>query len=240
MRILTWNIRSGGAIDFNNPQIENIHNILRVIDSLQADIIVLQEFQFKYYEIMVQDGLEKMGYEWTVCKEDKEKDSRYRVLIGTKYSFDECEYPNSIRKYSRRNWNEIILRDKKMAILGVDVPLAETKDKHGRKIDNRKEKQQFLEALKAKFEEYANYDYPAIILGDFNLHEKAEYKEYLQIYEQHLTEVTTEASTCGKYKFDYIFVNSKMLDLIDKTKEFKPHYTAYSDHKYLYLDVDEL
>lgn len=248
MRILTWNIQNSGVIDFKNPQRENIKNILCQIEELQADVVALQEFQYEYYDEIVKNGLEKMDYTYTVYSDNKEKNLRNRVLIAvkSKYSFYPCEYPKDIRKYSRRNWNEIIIQDKKIqdkkiAILSIDVPLAETTDMHGEKKDNRTEKKQFLEALKVKFEEYSNYDIPAMILGDFNLHEKAVYKEYLAIFNTYLSEITTETATCQNYKFDYIFVNSKMKKIIvDESRSIEPHHTDFSDHKYLYVDINEI
>ena len=239
MRILTWNIQNSGTIDFDNPHIENIRNILREIETINADIVVIQEFQYEYYNSIVRDGLERMNYKCRVCEDDREKTLRNRVLIALKYSFDDCGYPLNIWKYSRRNWNEIMVREPKMAVLGIDVPLAETTDRYGKKKNNRIEKKQFLDALKDKFIEYSKFDFPAIILGDFNLHEEAVYKEYLQMFNLYLKEVTTEDSTWGRYKLDYIFVNSAMLDLIEDSEVFKPHCTSYSDHKYLYIDVIE-
>lgn len=237
MRILTWNIQNSGTVDFNNPCIKNISNILQEIETLNADIVVIQEFQYKYYDIIVSDGLEKMNYMCRICEDDKEKDLRNRVLIALKYSYDECDYPKTISKYSRRNWNELTVREPRMAVLGIDVPLAETTDMYGRKKDNRTEKERFLDALKEKFIEYSKCDFPAIILGDFNLHEEAVFKEYLQIFNLYLKEVTTKDSTWGRYKIDYIFANSALLDLIDDSKNFKPCSTLYSDHKYLYIDT---
>ena len=147
MRILTWNIQNSGTVNFNNPCIENISNILQEIEILNADIVVIQEFQYEYYDIIVRDGLEKMNYMCKVCEDDKEKTLRNRVLIASKYSFDECGYPKTISKYSRRNWNELIVREPKMVILGIDVPFAETTDMYGRKKNNRMEKKLFLKSI---------------------------------------------------------------------------------------------
>lgn len=241
MRILTWNIQNCGTVNFNQPQRENIKSILCEIEKLQADIVVLQEFQFEYYSEIVEKGLNQFGYVCTVCNDNTDRTLRNRVLIAvkSKYSFSDCEYPKDIRKYSRRNWREIIIQNSNIAVFGVDVPIAQTTDMYGRKKDNRAEKKQFLEALKSKFTEYANYDYPAIILGDFNLHENAVFKEYLPLFNDILFEVTAKEPTWENYKIDYIFVNSKMKELIDDSRIFKPHDTDYSDHKYLYVDIKE-
>ena len=124
--------------------------------------------------------------------------------------------------YSRRNWREIIIGGK-IVVLGVDVPLAETTNMDGRKRYNRKEKKVFLEEMKTKFQEYSKYDIPAVILGDFNLHEEAEFKEYLSWFNEELDEITTKEPTWSNhkldYKLDYIYVNSPMKKLIDELKE---------------------
>lgn len=236
MRIMTWNIQDGGTASFKNPQIGNIQNILNVISDTNADVVVLQEFESEYAEYVVKNGLEKMSYTCTVCNDNEEATLRKRVLIASRLPFEECETPKSISPYSRRNWREIFIPSRKMKVLGIHVPLAET-TVYGRKIDNRPEKKSFLEALKQKFIEYGKYEFPAVILGDFNLHENAVYKEYLTIFSQHLTEVTTKEATWGKNKFDYIYVNNKLLSLTDKSAQNKPHSTAFSDHKYLYIDI---
>ena len=31
MKFLTWNIKDGGVLDFNNPKVDNIDNILNII-----------------------------------------------------------------------------------------------------------------------------------------------------------------------------------------------------------------
>ena len=241
MRILTWNIQNSGTIEFNNPQKENIANILSEVEKIKADVVVFQEFQLEYGSELVENGLKRMDYECTVCTDEQDKTLRNRVLIAvkSKYLFDDCEYPPKIRKYSRRNWREIFIKNKNIVILGVDVPLAETSASDGRKRDNRKEKKEFLEAMKVKFEEYSKYNIPALVIGDFNLHEYAVFKEYLSIFDDLLTNVTTKEPTWGKYKLDYIYVNSEMKKLIHKSKAFSPYETVYSDHKYLYVDIED-
>lgn len=37
--------------------------------------------------------------------------------------------------------------------------------------------------MKVKFEEYSKYNIPAMVIGDFNLHEYAVFKEYLSIFD---------------------------------------------------------
>ena len=65
-----------------------------------------------------------------------------------------------------------------------------------------------------------------MVIGDFNLHEYAVFKEYLSIFDDLLTNVTTKEPTWGKYKLDYIYVNSEMKKLIHKSKAF-PHMKRY-------------
>lgn len=63
---MTWNIQNGGAIwgkNGNNSSCpSNIQNVLNVIEERNPDILVLQEFQYQYWEELVEHkehGLKK-------------------------------------------------------------------------------------------------------------------------------------------------------------------------------------
>lgn len=60
---MTWNIQNGGAIwgknGNNSPCPSNIQNVLNVIEERNPDILVLQEFQYQYWEELVEHGLKK-------------------------------------------------------------------------------------------------------------------------------------------------------------------------------------
>lgn len=71
MRILTWNIQNSGTIEFNNPQKENIANILSEVEKIKADVVVFQEFQLEYGSELVENGLKRMDYECTVCTDEQ-------------------------------------------------------------------------------------------------------------------------------------------------------------------------
>ena len=232
MKLMTWNIKDGGALDFNVPKASNINNILKVIKEENPDIVVIQEYQSEFYEEFISNGLSKLSYLHTVCEEHLDKTLRKRVLIASKMSFQGVETPTSILDYSRRNWREIIVDNKLIRVLGVHVPLATASNK-----DNKREKRIFLEALKEKFIEFQKCEYPCMICGDFNLHSNAEYKEYLDIFSAYLTEVTTKEATHGRYKFDYIFVNDAFKKLINTKEIFNPHPTNFSDHSYLCVET---
>lgn len=237
MRVMTWNIQNGGTISFHHPDIANIQEILSVIRQEAPDVIVLQEYQSEYHEQLVTNGLEKMRYICTVCQDAPDRTLRNRVLIGSKLPFEEMDRPADILAYSRRNWNEIRIPDYPLTILGVDVPLAQTTGFNGCKKDNTREKRIFLKALENKFREYQTCTTPAVILGDFNLHAGASYHEFLERFPSYLKEITTQESTWGQYKLDYIFANDAFLHLLDQEKEYAPIATKFSDHKYLYVDL---
>lgn len=240
MRIMTWNIQNCGTISFDNPNINNIQNILNAIKMVNSDIVIIQEYENEYHKNFVEEGLEKMSYSCTVCEDDADANLRKRVLVASKLPFVDCQRPIDIFKYSRRNWNEIFIPKYNLRVLGVDVPLAETKDVYGKKRDNRREKEQFLKALNKKFIEYNASNEPALILGDFNLLAEAVLKEYLDEFSSRMTEITTKDTTCGRHKFDYIFANNALLDLLDKNKTYAPNSTDFSDHKYLYIDINTM
>ncbi len=238
MKIMTWNIQDGGTASFTNPDIENIKNILCVIKEENPDIIVIQEYESEYHNKLVGQGLEKMDYQWAVCGDDKDKSLRKRVLIASKLDFCEIDRPSDIFRYSRRNWNEILIPDYNLRILGVHVPVAETQDMYGNKKDNKREKKKFLEALKRKFIEYKNNVYPCIILGDFNLHSSAVYSEFLFSFNSLLIDITTDEATWGNRKLDYIFANDTFVKLLVDSKKISPKENLYSDHKYLCVDIN--
>jgi len=235
LKIMTWNIKDGGALNFEYPEISNIKHILSVIEDECPDIIVIQEYMSKFYHEFVM-GLKKLGYNHlSVCMDYPDRIKRKRVLIASKLYFSNIQAPNSIFKYSRRNWNEIIINDISLSLLGVHVPLAEIVI-NGKKINNRKEKKAFLDALTDRFIEYRGSDKPCVICGDLNLHSKAVYSEYLNIFSEYLEEATTNIATHGEHKFDYIYVNDAFLKLLNKNT-YKPRDTPYSDHKYLYVEL---
>lgn len=235
MKIMTWNIQDGGVIDSFNPAISNIQHILDTIKEIAPDIIAIQEYESEYYKVLVEDGLEKMLYSCTVCEEYADRTLRKRVLIATNKPFEEISRPSDIFRYSRRNWNEIYIPCYELKVLGIDVPLAKTTTINGNIKNNEREKKTFLEALLKKFTEYKSSCKPAVILGDFNLHSEAVFREFLDKFSLCLNEITTQDTTWGRHKFDYIFVNDALLELWDKTK-YPPQQTSFSDHKYLYAN----
>lgn len=238
---MTWNIQDGGTTSLQHPDIGNIQGILSVIRKEAPDVIVLQEYQSEYHDQLVTNGLEKMKYTCTVCQDAPDRTLRNRVLIGSKLPFEEMDRPADILAYSRRNWNEIKIPDYPLTILGVHVPLAQTTDLYGRKRDNTREKRIFLEALENKFREYQKCPTPAVILGDFNLHAETSYYDFLERFYSYLEEITTQDSTRGQYKLDYIFANDAFLHLPDQEKQKKkyaPISTTFSDHKYFCVDLE--
>lgn len=235
---MTWNIQNSGTFSLENPNVDNIQNILNTIKREDPVIIIVQEYQSEYHKIFVEDGLEKMSYSYTVCKDAADRTLRKRVLIASKLPFVDCERPKSISSYDRRNWNEIFIPKYNLRVLGVHVPLAVTTDIYGNKRDNMRNKEQFLRALNEKFIEYQCCNEPSLILGDFNLHSEAVFKEYIDKFSSILIEVTNGEATWKKHKVDYIFANSALLALVDKNKTYAPIPTDFSDHKYLYIDLD--
>lgn len=238
MRIMTWNIENGGALaDLYSPDIGNIKKVVDEIENIGADIVVVQEYLSKYKSMFLDNGLIPKGYKYIkVCEDAPDKTLRKRVLVASKLGFDEIDYPAKISRYSRRNWCEIITTIDKIHILGVDVPLAEARNYNGSVKDNHKEKKEFLDAMLQKFIEFEKSKEPSIILGDFNLHSEAVYKEYLKKFSKYLCEITNDDSTWGRNKFDYIYVNEAMKDMLVSKEKCIPIETNYSDHKYLYVD----
>ena len=125
-------------------------------------------------------------------------------------------------------------------ILGVHVPLAATTKITGGKINSRSEKEKYLDQLLSKFKEYKDSPFPAVILGDFNLHKSAELSEYLVDFSKELEEATAgNAPTWEDKKLDYIFVNTKFSEMMKvESGNIKPKNTAYSDHKYFCVELD--
>lgn len=236
MKILNWNIKDGGTLDINNPCLHNIQNILNTIKKENPDIVIIQEYQSEFYKYLVDNGLSKQSYLCTVCEDHPDKTLRKRVLIASKIPFQKIDTTRKILDYSKRNWCEIITKDNSIHILGVHVPLATTTNIYNSRIDTKREKKIFLDALKEKFIEYKNSEDPCIICGDFNLHANALYKEYLDDFANYLTDITSQEATHGNYKFDYIFVNDAFKKLIHTKEKFNPHQTVFSDHSYLCIE----
>lgn len=223
-------------MQFNNNNTGNISNILDVIRKENPDVIVIQEFQTKYCQLI--RGIKNLSYKFSFCNENPTKTLRNRVLIASKEPFKTINAPQKICSYSSRNWREIIVKSSfPIHILGVHVPLATTTNIGGLVKDNRKEKKIFLFGLLEKFIEYSNSNEPSIICGDLNLHKDAIYYEFLEEFHKYLIEVTTKEPTHANHKFDYIFVNNAFKDLINPQEIFAPNPTHYSDHSYLYVET---
>ncbi len=237
MKFLTWNIQNGGVLEFNNPRVGNIENILNTIKQENPDVIIIQEYQSEFYNEFVRNGLTALSYMHTVCGDHPDKTLRNRVLIASKEPFQNIDTTENILDYSKRNWREIVVNDNSIHILGVHVPLATTSNLYNMKKDNKREKKIFLEALMEKFIEYKNSGVPCMICGDFNLHSNAIYKEYLDDFADCLTEITSKEATHGNYKFDYVFVNDAFKKLIKTEEVFVPHPTMFSDHSYLCVEI---
>ena len=45
MKIMTWNIKDGGALSKNNPKVENINSIIKTIKDENPDVLVIQEYE---------------------------------------------------------------------------------------------------------------------------------------------------------------------------------------------------
>lgn len=237
MKIMTWNIKDGGILDRNNPILSNIKSILNTIENEKPDILIVQEFQYMYKKELVEDGLKQLGYSFFEYDKILEECTlRNGVLIASKFRYVPVEKPLTILKYSWRNWNEILIPDYNLQILGVDVPLAQTSDINGNKKSNRREKKLFLDELNKKFKEYNNSYNKSLILGDFNLHEQAIFKEYLKGFSSFLTETTTKEPTHRNYKFDYIYGNNAIINKLQGKSN--PVWTEYSDHAYLTITIN--
>lgn len=245
MKLMTWNIQCGGVLDLTKPDKKNINDIIETIQDECSDVLVIQEYQTEYREQLVKNGLEKIGYKFfAVCKDCPDRTQRNRVLIASKHQLTKLDINPKIDNYDRRNWNEVevtIKPNKRMIrILGVHVPLAQTKDKTGRIINRRLKKKKYLDQLLEKFKEYKDSPFPAVILGDFNLYKFAEFPEYLDYFSKELEELTAEdVPTWGSNKLDYIFANTKFLEMMKvESGNIEPKNTAYSDHKYFCVELD--
>lgn len=240
MKIMTWNIQDGGALSKKYPKVENINSIIKTIKDENPDVLVIQEYETQYHKQLVIDGLEKLNYKWTFCNDDEERTLRNRVLIASKKEFVKLEIATNIYNYSRRNWNEVIIKGNRLKVLGVHVPLAETSTIYGKKIDSKPEKETYLKALLLKFKEYKDYSFPAVILGDFNLHNDAACSEYLKDFSDLLEEVTSNEPTWKNKKVDYVFVNNEFkISMKEKDEKIAPRENLYSDHKYFCIELED-
>ena len=249
MKIMTWNIQNGGAIWHSkgdkSPCLSNIQNILNVINKNKPDILVLQEFQYQYWEELVEHGLKKIGYTYFKYRKDLEDyTARNGVMICTKY-LKMCltDKPKNIDKYSSRNWLEVNFLSIDLKMLAIDIPLLErpnifTKRDYIRKIGGEEydcdKREKFLKALKDKFDEFRELKKPAVILGDFNLYDSLQcsYNEYMIEYKKTLNSMV-DVITYGDHQNDYIFGNMSFKNSFKAVtlEEEEDKSIKYSDHK---------
>lgn len=231
MKIMSWNIQNGGALnsvmdEFNHPIIENIDNILSVIEEQSPDILSLQEFQYQYWNELVENGLKKQGYNYFKYRSVLGKrTARNGVLICTKNQNMELkDDPKDIDDYSKRNWVEVYLPGVDILILSIDVPLI------GKNNDSR-EREKFLKVLKQRFLSYSKITNPAAIIGDFNLFDSpnCSFREYMVEYKNILTSLG-DIITFGDHQNDYIFGNREFINRFVMLDENDVNTTG-SDHK---------
>ncbi len=235
MKIMSWNIQNGGAQNnvmdkFNYPIIGNIDNVLSVIEEQSPDVLSLQEFQYQYWNELVENesnGLKKQGYNYFEYRSVlEERTARNGVLICTKNLKMELENdPRDIDDYSKRNWVEVYLPEVDILILSVDVPLI------GKDNDSR-EREKYLKALKRRFLSYSKMTNPATIIGDFNLFDSpnCSFWEYMVEYKRILFSLG-DIITFGDHQNDYIFGNKEFNNRFIMIEEGNNDSTTCSDHK---------
>ena len=257
MKIMSWNIQNGGAINnimgAEKPIPSNITNILDIINEETPDVLVLQEFEYQYWSQLIENGLKRQGFRNFVYYSDylEGHTAANGVLICSRGEKpNERERPSDIWKYTFRNWCEIDISDIGLRLLAVDVPLP--KKLNGAtnceredilKIDGElyvcSQRKDFLKALKKKFFEYSSLQTPAIILGDFNLYitedgRKSTFHQYLEQFCGILTSLVT-GITFGNQQNDFIFGNEAFTQL--GYKEGAPKETKFSDHNYVVVET---
>lgn len=231
---MTWNVQNGGAFDrlptSQDIVINNIKAIIKEIEKNNVDILIIQEFQYRFFDQFINNGLKKMGYFYIQYQDElKNCEARNGVLIASKIEFIVSSNLPNISEYSKRNWNEIVIPNNKIHILGVDVPLPQN--------DDLSERETFFKELEKYFDKYKNADVAAVVIGDLNVYEGATLDYYKSKFDSLWHDIGSQENTWRNHKLDYIYGNDIFFNLVKNGDDIKPIETDYSDHAYLIVEI---
>lgn len=227
LRILSWNILQGGG--------SRTKQIIKFIESSNAQIIVLSEFRNNKNGIILRSKLMELNYHFQATTLNQSHDNS--VLIASKLPCDTRLFTNTKLDFS----HGIVAADfEAFSVIGVYLP--------------HKKKHKLFDILNQE----AKKEKPAIICGDFNtgknfIDQKGDsfwYTAELKSLERQLmvdafrhvqgsVEAFSWYSHQGNgYRYDHTYVNERLLpivkdcDYIQKAREDK-----LSDHAPMYLDL---
>jgi exodeoxyribonuclease III len=231
MKILTWNIRHGGAVGL-------IDNIYQSLKNHNSDIIVLTEYRMKKDDLL-SDFLKKSG--WSYQESSTTQNDSNGILIASKIPFKKKECRNN-------RWLEVYFPDCGLSLLGVHIPGIH--DKHYNK-------EKFWDTVL----EYALKNDPnsnSMIIGDFNTGlandaEGASFKlskkmEDLIKYKwvdawRHLhkndREYTWYSHAKNGFRLDYAFLNNTLCEkLVNAEISHKEREEKLSDHSPMFIELN--
>lgn len=209
MKVLTWNIRSGGG--------RNCSKIINRILDHDPQVVVLTEFQKKNEEAL-RTGLAQGGYKWIETSNPQEKENG--LLVASKVEITKCEGMGHDEDPQRWLWLYIPLH--KVHLLAVHIPGGpDHKFINGVGISGRARKEIFWKKIIEFAKNYLNNR--VVIVGDFNtgLKEDAEGTPFI----------------LSKYMKELVGLG--FIDTWRAINKDNKEYTWYSQHKVNGITVDK-
>lgn len=209
IKVLTWNIRSGGG-----------KNCLQIINRILAhdpQVVVLTEFQNKNEEIL-RNGLAQGGYVWIETSNPQDKENG--LLVASKVEIMRSKSMGHDEDPQR--WLTLYLPVHKVHLLAVHIPGGpDHKFINGIGISGRARKEMFWKKIIEFAKTYLNER--VVIVGDFNtgLKEDAEGTPFI----------------LSKYMKELIGLG--FIDTWRAIHKDKKEYTWYSQHKVNGCTVDK-
>lgn len=154
MKVLTWNIRSGGG--------KNCPQIIKRILAHDPQVVVLTEFQTKNEEIL-RTGLAQGGYNWIETSNPQDKENG--LLVASKVEITKSE--SLAHDEDPQRWLPLYLPVQQVHLLAVHIPGGpDHKFINGVGISGRARKELFWKKIIEFAKKHLNDK--VILVGDFN------------------------------------------------------------------------
>lgn len=218
--VLSYNVHSWINIKDGVDMFRNIINILNMIKKIDADIVVLEEFDLKFSKF-IEKKLVKCGYVDSIIVKNGGpitvfKNHSYVFCCSKKKFENKTCVDLSVKNMYRQS---AIIDFKNIKIAGVHLEVGTYFHIFDKSFTDDENVARRITQLKKLFE----YE-PDIITGDFNFNIKSKETDF--ILTKYALSPDTHYTTPFDTRVDLVFYNPKKLQIV-KTKTFKCN---YSDH----------
>ncbi|WP_163970342.1 endonuclease/exonuclease/phosphatase family protein [Oceanobacillus halotolerans] len=236
LKLLTWNIRHGGAK-------KKIKHIIQSFILHNADINVITEFRENESGNKLHRSLHENG--WVFQQGSNPPKGKNGILIASKIPFEVPVIHHDYLPQAKHRWNEVHLNDFNLFILGVHIP--SIGDKWGK--ENHWES--IIQYAKHKL------DSKSVIIGDFNtgltedgegtpfklvqyMHELNDmgWIDSWRVYHNRVNDFTWYSHADNGFRLDYAYVSPALKEnILVSYHSHKERIDKYSDHSLVICEL---